>query len=77
LITASIAAAIVLVKTGGLALVRMLMGIYVGLTGFEFEPLRLFTYLLMPLMLLAVVLIPTALLLMRIRHTDIRSSCEE
>ena len=77
LITASIAVAIVLVKTGGLALVRVLMGIYVGLTGFVFEPLRLFTYLLMPLMLLAVVLIPTALLLMRIRHTDIRSSCEE
>ena len=77
LIAVSILMAILLVKTGGLALVRILLGIYVGLTGFVFEPMRIFTYVLMPLMLFAVVLIPSILRLTQIRKTDIREISEE
>lgn len=73
----SLAAAIVLTKTAGLALCRLMIGMYVGLTGFTFEPMILFTFVWMPLILLAVVLIPTLLRLRGIRSMDIRGISEE
>ena len=77
LLVISLIAAIILTKTVGLALVRLMIGIYVGLTGFIFEPMTLFTYLILPLMIGAVVLLPTLLRLRSVRSMDIRSISEE
>ena len=73
----SILAAIILTKTAGIAVARMLIGIYVGLTGFEFEPMMLFTAVILPLLMLAAVMIPTLIRLGSIKNVDIRDISEE
>lgn len=73
----SVAAGVLLTKTLGLQLMRVIFRLHVGLTGFVFEPMRLFTYVLLPLMFFAAVLIPSVIRLLHVRCVDIRELNEE
>ena len=73
----SVAAGVLLTKTLGLQLLRVVFRLHVGLTGFVFEPMPLFTCVLLPLMFAAVVLIPSVIRLLHVRSVDIRELNEE
>ena len=73
----SIAAGVLLTKTLGLQLLRVIFRMHVGLTGFVFVPMPFFTYVLLPLMYAAAVLIPSVIRLLHVRSVDIRELNEE
>ncbi len=73
----SVIVAIILYYTGISALAGILFEAFIGLTGFEFLPFRLFVYVMMPALMLGAVLLPTLLRMQSIRHIDIRQMNEE
>ncbi|HQM00802.1 MAG TPA: FtsX-like permease family protein [Ruminococcus flavefaciens] len=77
LASVSVVLGIILTSTLGLQFVRILTERIVNLTGFRFVSMPIFTFVIIPLIFSAAILIPSLLILRKIKNIDLRNINEE